>query len=459
MKSTHFIGIGGIGMSALAKILLMQKIPVSGSDIASSYVTEELKSLGAKVYIGHEAKNVPQDAIVVYSTDIAKDNPEFLFAIKNHLEVMHRSDFLQKMMKGKKTIAIAGTHGKTTTTSLMATVFTECGMHPTFAVGGFVKNYRTNATWGKGEYFIAEADESDGTFLKYTPFGAIVTNIGMDHMNYFGTKERLTDAFLKFLFKVQSHEHLFFCKDNKYLNEICHHGVGYGFAEDSALKGSNFSQEGWRLFLDIRFQGKLYKKVEAPLVGFHNALNVLAVFGYAIASGIREEAVRAALLKFEGVKRRSDVIAEKEGVVFVDDYAHHPTEIASTLNGLKAVFQNKRLVAVYQPHRFSRVKDCKGSFGKIFDDADELIVTDIYSAGEAPIRDVSAMNIVGEVLEESDVPTVFVQQEKLHDYLNRFLKKGDAVVFMGAGDISSFGRQFAAKYQASSPAEPVPICS
>lgn len=459
MKSTHFIGIGGIGMSALAKILLMQKIPVSGSDIASSYVTEELKSLGAKVHIGHDARNVPQDAIVVYSTDITKDNPEFLFAIKNHMEVMHRSDLLQKMMKGKKTIAIAGTHGKTTTTSLMATVFTECGMHPTFAVGGVVKNYGTNALWGPGEHFIAEADESDGTFLKYTPFGAIVTNIGMDHMNYFGTKERLKEAFLKFLFKVQSHEHLFFCKDNKYLNEICHHGVGYGFSEDSALRGSNFRQEGWKLSLDIRFQGRLYNKVEAPLIGFHNALNVLSVFGYAVASGIREETVRAALLKFEGVKRRSDVIAKKEGIVFVDDYAHHPTEIASTLSGLKAVFQGNRFVIVYQPHRYSRVKDCKGSFGKIFDDADELIVTDIYSAGETPVQGVEAMNIVEEVLDESDVSTAFIPKEKLHEHLKRFLKKGDAVVFMGAGDISSFGRQFTAQYQASPLlAESVSIC-
>lgn len=459
MKNTHFIGIGGIGMSALAKILLMQKHPVSGSDIASSYVTDHLKALGAKVHIGHDEKNIPHDSIIVYSTGISKDNPEFLHAIKNHMEVMHRSDLLAKMMKSKKGIAIAGTHGKTTTTSLMAAVFKESGMAPAFAVGGFIKQYGTNAMWGEGEYFIAEADESDGTFLKYTPYGAVVTNIGLDHMDYFGSKERLKDAFVKFLFKVQSHEHLFWCNDNKYLKELCTHGIGYGFSEDSILKGSNFRQEGWKLSLDIRFQGKLYKRVEAPLVGFHNALNVLAVFGYAVSSGIREETIREALLKFEGVKRRSDVIGESEGITFVDDYAHHPTEISSTLHGLREVFRNKRLVAVYQPHRYSRVKDCKGSFGKIFEDADELIVTDIYSAGETPIQGLDGRSIVEEVLDESRVSAVFVSKERLQEYLNRFLKKGDAVVFMGAGDISSFGRSYAATYQGShSDPEHAPIC-
>lgn len=446
MNKYHFIGIGGIGMSALAKILLERRGEVSGSDSAPSPIIDELRSLGAKVHIGHDEKHIPKDASIVYSTGISKENPEFQFAIKNHLPVMHRSDLLVTLMEKKKAIAIAGTHGKTTTTSLVATVFTECGLSPTYAVGGYIKQYGTNGQNGTGEYFIAEADESDGTFLKYKPFGAIVTNIGQDHMDYFGTKERLKEAFSKFFFRVHSHEHLFWCNDNKYLRELNPHGISYGFSDDAEVKGSNFKQEGWQLSLDIHYKGKAYKRVTAPLVGFHNALNVLGVFGFAIECGLEEEKIRKALLSFQGVKRRGDIIAEKEGMIFIDDYAHHPTEIAATLHGLKSVLQEKRLVAVYQPHRFSRVKECLGHFNGVFDNADELIVTDIYSAGEVPIEGLSSQNIVEEIVDESSVSCAFVPHHNLGSYLNGFIKNGDAVVFIGAGDISSFGRKYAAGF-------------
>lgn len=444
MKKTHFIGIGGIGMSALAKVLLEKKMEVSGSDIVLSSISEELGSLGAKVHIGHDEKNIPEGATVIYSTGIAKDNPEFLFAIKNHLEVMHRSDLLVSLMEGKKSIAIAGTHGKTTTTSLIASIFTECGLSPSYAVGGYIKQYGTNGHYGKGDYFIAEADESDGTFVKYKPYGAIITNIGHDHMDYFATCERLKEAFLKFLFKVQSHKHLFWCYDNDYLRELNPHGICYGFSQGSTLLGSNFKQNGWHLSLDINYKGQRYKDITAPLVGFHNALNVLGAFGLALESGLSEDMIRKALLSFKGVKRRADVIAEKDGLLFIDDYAHHPTEIEATLRGLKSVLQEKRLVAVYQPHRFSRVKECLGLFGTVFNEADELIVTDIYPAGELPIEGINGMEIVKEIKGASPVPCIFVPQDELKAYLNGFIKKGDAVVFIGAGDISSFGRTFAA---------------
>jgi len=453
MKKTHFIGIGGIGMSGLAKILLEKGEVVSGSDIAASPILDELTSLGASVHIGHDGNHIPRDAEVVYSTGIGKDNPEFREAIENHLPILHRSDLLVNLMAGKKSIAVTGTHGKTTTSALLATVFTECGLNPSFAVGGYIKQYGTNARGTSGEYFIAEADESDGTFLKYKPFGAIVTNIGQDHMDYFGNKERLKDAFSKFFFRVQSHDHLFWCKDNKYLRELNPHGIGYGFSEDAALRGSGFKQDGWTMFLDIHFRGQTYKRVEAPLVGFHNALNVLAVFGLALVSGIEESAIRKALLSFKGVMRRADILAEREGMIFIDDYAHHPTEISSTLYALKSILQQHRLVAVYQPHRYSRVKDCLGHFGNVFDDVDHLIVTDIYPAGETPIHGISSINIVEEVQTESSVSCVFVAHPELGPFLNKFLKKGDAVVFMGAGDISSFGR----KYSVSFPVDKVSL--
>lgn len=434
-------------MSALAKILLEENEMVSGSDLISSLITEELKKRGAKIYIGHDPKNVPEEASIIYSTEIpVKDNPEFQHGIKHHLPVMHRSDLLAELMKKKKSIAIAGTHGKTTTTSLAAAVFTECGLSPTYAVGGTIKQYGTNARSGSGEYFIAEADESDGTFLKYNPHGAIITNIGQDHMDYFGTKERLKDAFSKFFFKVQSHDHLFWCKDNKYLRELNPHGISYGFSEDAALRGSNFCQDGWNLSLDIHYKAKTHKNVFIPLVGFHNALNALSVFGLGLECGIDEQQLRKAFLAFKGVKRRADVIAEKEGVLFIDDYAHHPTEISSTLYGLRSILEEKRLVVVYQPHRYTRVKGCLGHFGKVFDHADEVIITDIYSSGETPIKGIDSQCIIDEVLTESEIRPLFVAQSQLESRLNNFLKSGDAVIFMGAGDISLFGRKYAGAF-------------
>jgi UDP-N-acetylmuramate--alanine ligase len=442
----HFIGIGGIGMSALARILLEQKTIVSGSDIAKSYLTEDLSKAGAKVFIGHDAKYITPDLTVIYSTDIKHDNPEFAAAYQMRCQILHRSDLLQSLMKGHKELLVAGSHGKTTTTGLLTSVLIKSSLNPSYAVGGILKENNGNAKLGKGEYFVAEADESDGTFLKYSPYGAIVTNIGSDHLDYYGTKERLLDFFKRFCLKVHSDRHLFWCKDNKYLKQIQPHGISYGFCEDCDLRAINFNQVGWKFHMDVHFDGKVYPRVECNLVGAHNALNALAVFGMALQIGVKEEDIRKGLTEYQGVKRRLDRIGERNGVLFIDDYAHHPNEIASTLHGLRLCVKDRRILAVYQPHRFSRIRDCLGSFGGVFDDADVTFVTDIYSQGEKSIENLSATKIVEEVQEANNLTLCkYLPFEELEAEIVQTMKPEDVVLFMGAGNLSIFARELVAK--------------
>jgi len=441
-KKYHLVGIGGIGMSGLARLLLGKKMQVSGSDIAFSQVIENLIKEGAEVHIGHKAENVPDQATVVYSSDIKKDNPEYETAIRMKCAMLHRADLLAELLKDNKALAVAGTHGKTTTTSLLATVLVHAGLDPSFAIGGILPEYQSNARRGKGEYFAFEADESDRSFLKYHPYGAIITNIDTDHLNNFDDSfPLLIDHFKRFIQQVREPDHLFWCRDDPYLHTLKLPGHSYGFHPASDWRISSMVQKGFTLHFDLTYQGKSFFGVELALSGRHNASNAAAVFGLARTLGIAETNIRNGLQSFKGVQRRCEKKWSCGGVDFFDDYAHHPVEIETTLKGVRNAIGTRRLIAVFQPHRYSRIKDCLGTFGPVFDAVDELIITDLYGAGETPIPNVSHTSVQDEVEKISKANCQYVQRGALSQFLSRLAKPGDVIITLGAGDITKLGSE------------------
>lgn len=450
-EKCHFIGIGGIGMSGLARILLSKNIQVSGSDISTNYVIEDLVKAGAKVYKEHSPQNISADMTVIYTSDIKKDNPEFQAAKELQCKLLHRSDLLVDLMKGYKTLAVAGTHGKTTTSALLTTVLVEGEWDPSYAVGGMLPKFQSNSGYGSGDYFIAEADESDGTFLKYDPHAAIVTNIDRDHMDYYQSRDALEKGFKSFMSKVSSPEFLFWCGDDPWLAKINPIGQSYGFQSQCSWKISNFRQEGWNIIYDLEHQGNLYPAIQVALTGHHNALNSTAVFGLALTLGIPEKIIRKAFLTFQGVMRRCEKKGETHGILILDDYAHHPTEIRATLSALREVAQDKRLITVFQPHRYTRTQDCLGSFGDIFDASDELIITDIYGAREVPIPGITSGKIIDEIKQKSSISCHYIPRDNLLHFLGDFLCPHDIVVGLGAGDITKLGSDLLSYLQKNPP--------
>jgi UDP-N-acetylmuramate--alanine ligase len=450
MEKCHFIGIGGIGMSGLARIMLGHNIPITGSDIATSYVTEGLEKAGAKVFIGHSAEYIAPNTTVVYGSDIKESNPEYQAALTLKCPILHRSELLAFLMKDYKTLSVTGTHGKTTTSALLTYVLTYADLDPAFAVGGVIQQLQANAGHGEGDYFVAEADESDGTFLNYHSFGAIITNINLDHMNHFITEERLLQSFQQFASQVASSEHLFWCGDNVRLKSLSLPGISYGVGEDCMLRAQNIRQEGWKNVFDVTFKGKSYSQVEVALIGHHNVLNALAVFGLALTLGIDEGILRRALAFFEGTKRRCDKKGEVQGVLVLDDYAHHPTEIMTTLKGIRKSIKEKRLIAVFQPHRYTRTKDCLGTYAGIFESADELVITDLFGAGETPIAGVTHEPVLAEIQVATRIPCRYVPRQSLTQFLATFVRPHDVVVTLGAGDVTKVGAELVEKLKVSS---------
>ena len=440
-KKFHFIGIGGIGMSSLARILLERGCEVSGSDLVSSSIIDSLELMGAKISIGQKAENISPSQVVVFSSDIKQTNPEYQAAVELKCAMEHRSECLLRMTEGQRVLAVGGTHGKTTTSSLLAWVMEVCGLMPTFSIGGVVKNFQTNGKAGQGMFFVAEADESDGTLVKYHPYGAIVTNIGLDHMSHYHTEDILLDCFRTFFSQIQNPECSFWCGDDERLQAINPVGISYGFGDRCLLKASNFRQIGWKSVVDIQFKGRIFTDVEVALAGKHNILNTLAVFGLLIKLGASEVNIREGLKTFQGIGRRCEIKGEKNGILFLDDYAHHPTEIKATLNAIKDANPNRRIIAVFQPHRYTRTRDCMGTYGTIFNSADQVFLTDIHSAGETPIAGVEVVHILNEIKRDSKTGCRYLPREDLSCKLPQFLEKGDVVVTLGAGNITNVGTE------------------
>lgn len=433
----HFIGIGGIGMSALARILLSKGYQVTGSDKNRSPIVDELEKEGAKIFIGHQKENVSAGT-VIFGSAIKPSNAEFVEAKKRSLPLIHRSELLDLLACEKKVLMVTGTHGKTTTTALLANVLIAANSDPSFVVGGMLQSLKINGRNGHGPYFVAEADESDGSFLKTAPFGAIVTNCENDHLDYWKSEENLNLGFSDFFKLVKSKEHLFWCKDDLRLCSLQPEGVSYGFSNDAELKILDWKQQSAGVVFDLQFQGEKYSEIYLSLLGKHNVLNGAAVFGLCMQLKIPEVAVRQGFSDFSGVGRRLEKKGEAHGVVCYDDYGHHPTEIRATLKALRATVGERRIVALFQPHRFTRMRDLWNEFLTCFKDADIVVVTDLYSAGESPIEGITGENLAK-------------QMGALYGESQMDLRPFDVLITIGAGDITNRGIPILKEYEKRAP--------
>jgi len=449
-ERVHFVGIGGAGMSGLAKILLELGYRVSGSDLQSTEVTRRLEAMGAVCYAGHAAENIDGAGMLVLSTAIKNGNPELLAAREKNLPVIHRGELLAWLMGRQQGIAVAGAHGKTTTTSMLALVLEKNGLDPTIVIGGELNDIGGNAKLGRGRYLVAEADESDGSFLKLAPRAVIVTNVEDDHLDHYGTVDKIRACFRQFIERVPPEGTVVACLDDPGVQQVLTGFNGplitYGIASGRAdytlgavtLAGPNASAE-------VFFHGRSLGRLELQVPGRHNLLNALAVVAMTGWLGLEFSPVAEALKEFHGAGRRFQMLGEVDGIKVVDDYAHHPSEIRATLAAARQMRPN-RLITVFQPHRYTRTLLLRDKFAGAFSDADLLIVDEIYSAGEAPIEGVTAELII-EAVEKHDGRWVlhFKDRREIIDYLAENARPGDLIITMGAGNIWSVGVELVAR--------------
>lgn len=446
-KCVHFIGVGGVGMSGIARVAACHGMRVSGSDMKSSRYTDQLEEAGVKVFIGHDAANIPEDVdVVVVSTAIPETNPELAHAREHGIEVWQRARMLAELGVGKKTLAAAGTHGKTTTSSMLATAVDALGLDPTFVVGGIVDSYQTNAMSGEGEYYVVEADESDGSFLNLSPYVALVTNVEADHLDhYVGGIEEIRETFARFMGSVPEEGAIVACGEDADLVELAR-GVGrrvvtYGFAEGCDVRVLDYRTEGIASLFTLVFPDGVRTECRlAKNPGKHNALNAAGVLTVVWALGEDVVGAAAGLVNYSGVRRRFDFIGEAAGVTVIDDYAHHPTEVAATLSAASDL-DFKRIVVLFQPHRYSRTQNLAEEFATAFDQADLAAFMDVYAAGEAPIPGVDGETILKAVQARSEKVEVayLPEKETVAERLAALLCEGDIVFTMGAGDVTTFG--------------------
>ena len=448
-QHVHFIGIGGYGMSAIARVMLEMGYHVSGSDVARQELTEKLAAKGAKVFIGHEAKHVQGADLVVYSTALPKDNVEKAAAESLNIPVLHRSQMLARILNAKKGIAVAGAHGKTSTSSMIALVMETCGLDPTYIIGGEIMNVGSNAKAGKGEYVVAEADESDGSFLQYYPSIAVVTNIEADHLeNYGGDFNRLREAYARFLNQVKEGGKAVVCLDDpelaSLLPDISADMITYGTHPDAEYRATNIRLGDRRAEFAVEHKGQAIGTVKLNVPGHHNVLNALAAMIVGLEAGVPFAQAAEAIEQFQGAKRRFQVLGDVNGVLVIDDYAHHPTEITATIAAAKAT--GKRIIAVFQPQRYTRTYYLLDQFSRAFGEADEVIIVDIYSpAGELQIEGVTALRL-SELIRENSNPNVtyIAEKEQVLQELAQRVAPGDLVLTMGAGDIWKVAKDLAA---------------
>ena len=443
IRRIHMVGIGGAGMSGIAEVLLNQGYEVSGSDMSDSAVVRHLRELGAHVAVGHAAENVGDVQVLVKSTAINDENPELVEARRRNIAIIPRAEMLAELMRLRQGIAIAGTHGKTTTTSLTASIFDTAGLDPTVIIGGRLNAYGTNAHLGHGEYLIAEADESDGSFLCLLPIINVVTNVDEDHLDHYITRAGIDDAFVEFMNNVPFYGLNIVCGDDPgvraLLPRVKRPVLTYGFAEDNVLRAVPL-ECGVRNNFEVWRSGTKLGEVSLPQPGRHNMLNALAAIGTAMEVDISFEKCAEGLNGFAGVGRRFEFKGEKDGVTVVDDYGHHPAEIAATLATARQVFPGRRIVAAFQPHRFSRTQAHFGEFCKVFDNVDQLLLTEIYAASEKPIPGVSGQSLAQGIRQVSTTPVEYFQT--LNDVaaaLRGILKEGDVLLTLGAGSITRLG--------------------
>ena len=452
INTIHFVGIGGSGMGGIAEVLINLGYAVQGSDARENAVTQHLARIGARISIGHRAENIAGADVVVVSSAIAKGNPEVDSAQELRIPVVARAEMLGELMRFRYSIAVAGTHGKTTTTSLVASILAEGGEDPTFVIGGRLKSAGTNARLGAGRYLVAEADESDASFTHLQPLIAIVTNIDNDHLvTHGGDFELLKQSFVDFLHNLPFYGLAVLCLDDAHVRSIVQSVgrpiVSYGLSsEDADVRAVNISRNGLQTNFDVvRASGKPLN-VTVNLPGTHNVLNSLAAIVVASEIGIEDAAIQRALANFQGIDRRLQHIADVKTaagrVTIIDDYGHHPTEVAATLEALRQGYPGRRIVLAFQPHRYTRTHDLIDDFSKALSKADALLVTEVYAAGETPIPGADGRAICRAVRGRGNVEPIFIDKvESLAESLADVIRDGDVIVTMGAGHISAMSHE------------------
>lgn len=444
-KRIHFVGIGGIGMSGIAQLLAKKGFDISGSDIKDSDIIGILKSSGIKVFLNHNFLNIQGSELVVYSSAISPDNPELIAAREKGIPVVMRAKVLAELMNEKVGIAISGAHGKTTTSSMAALLLKESSLNPTVAVGGVVKNFSNNALSGEGNFFVIEADESDGSFLYYRPFYSIITNIDKEHLDYYRNIDEIIEAYAKFADNTKKGGKLVcFGQDKniqKMLKCINRKYIVYGLHKSMDIYADNIKLEKLSSSFNCFFKNKPLGRFFLNIPGIHNVLNSLAVIGIGIELRIDLNLIKSALLKFDGTERRFQIKLELEGITVIDDYAHHPSEIQATIK-IFDNWQKERLITIFQPHRFTRTEYLAEEFGKSFAGSNLVIITEIYAAGEKPIPGVSADLIIQALKKNGHSNCLFVPRQELMSMLLDIVKKGDILLTLGAGDIGRFSTEF-----------------
>jgi UDP-N-acetylmuramate--alanine ligase len=446
----HFIGIGGVGMSGIAEVLQNLNYKVSGSDIADSAILRRLAKFDIKTFIGHDARNLQNVDVVVISSAVKHDNPEVMEAKRLHIPVVPRAIMLAELMRMKQGIAIAGTHGKTTTTSLVASVLAEGGLDPTFVIGGRLNSADANAKLGSGEYIVVEADESDASFLNLLPVMAVVTNIDEDHMETYGHDfEKLKNSFVEFLHRMPFYGAAIVCIDDAVIRgvlpSIARPIITYGLSEDAQIRATNVQANNGKMTFVVQYKNDktlLNMPVELNLPGLHNVRNALAAIAVANELDVKPESIQKALSQFRGVDRRFQnygKLATKEDGLFtlIDDYGHHPVEMKATIEAARGAYPNQRLVLAFQPHRYSRTRDCFEDFIKVMASVDVILLSEVYSAGEAKIVGADTRALCRAIRLNCKIEPIFVEDIKdMAKAILDIVQDGDVVLCMGAGSIS-----------------------
>ncbi|NLS43690.1 UDP-N-acetylmuramate--L-alanine ligase [BEV proteobacterium] len=458
VRHIHFVGIGGAGMGGIAEVLANEGYHISGSDLAPNAVTQQLAALGAQIYFHHRPENVKDASVVVVSSAISADNPEIVAAHEARIPVIRRAEMLAELMRFRHGIAIAGTHGKTTTTAMVASIYAEAGLDPTFVNGGLVKAAGVHARLGSSRYLIAEADESDASFLHLQPMVAIVTNIEADHMGtYQGDFENLKQTFINFLHNLPFYGRAVMCVDDavtrELLSRVGRHITTYGFSDDADVRVADYHQSGAQGYFTLAHQGKPLLQVTLNAPGRHNALNAAAAVAVATVEGIDDAAILRALSSFQGTGRRFDFLGEfpldvingsAGSVMLVDDYGHHPTEVDATIKAARAGWPDKRVVLVFQPHRYTRTRDLYDDFAYVLSQVDVLLMLDVYSAGESPIPGADTRSLCRTIRGRGKVdPILVTDPDMMATLLAPTLHDGDLVLIQGAGNVGKLARKLA----------------
>ena len=447
----HFIGFGGSGMSGIAEVLINQDYEVSGSDQSKSSVTDHLESLGADISFQHKPENVRDKHVVVVSSAIRNDNPEVKAAREQMIPVIPRAEMLAELMRMKHGIAIAGTHGKTTTTSLVATVLAGGNLDPTVIVGGRLKNMSGHAKLGQSKFLVAEADESDGSFLKLSPTLAVVTTLDEEHMDFYHNMQNMKSAFLEFLNSVPFYGTAILCLDDPNLQSLLpkieKRTITYGLKTQADYTAREISFSGLKTNFTVFHQGKKLGNISSSCLGNHNVCNTLAAVAVGMELNMEFPAIADALKNFTGVQRRFEILKQSESVIIVDDYGHHPAEIQATLATAKNVWPDRRLVVIFQPHRFSRTQHLLESFYSSFNDADQLILLDIYGAGEKPIDGINSRKMAQGVREFGHKHVDHIENlDSVVPHLKNSLQPGDVILTLGAGNIGELAHKLTAQF-------------